>query len=86
MQICKPGDWHRVCFFVIIHACLKNIAAKLNNQLPSSYSGLTRVSPIAFEKQDTRVKPEYDDTVIVSYLAIRFLSLKICSIIIAAVL
>ena len=27
----------------------------------SSYSGLTRVSPIALEKQDTRVKPEYDE-------------------------
>ena len=48
------------------------IVAKLNNQPPSSYSGLTRVSLIALEKQDTRVKPEYDDTVIVSYLALSF--------------
>ena len=73
MQICKPGDWHRVCFFVIIHACLKNIAAKLNNQLPSSYSGLTRVSCFLKAMGNTRVKPEYDDTVIVSYLAIDIL-------------
>ena len=50
--------------------------AKLNNQPPSSCSGLTRVSPIAIKKQDTRVKPEYDDTVInLSYLAIIFIGL-----------
>ena len=46
------------------------IVAKLNHQPPSSCSGLTRVSPVALEKQDTRVKPEYDDMVVVSYFAI----------------
>ncbi len=55
---------------------LRNIVAKLNNQPPSSYSGLTRVSCFSKAMGDTRVKPEYDDTVInLSYLAIIFIGL-----------